>query len=72
MILKHPNELARERQSIANMTMEDAIFYRFLCPICGKSKPIAGREARGWKRGFRCAECKEKRDARIAEKRMAA
>ena len=37
--------------------MRGAMFITFLCPDCGQSKSIKGRKSRGWKAGFRCAEC---------------
>jgi predicted RNA-binding Zn-ribbon protein involved in translation (DUF1610 family) len=67
---QHPNVTAKVRETTANSKMSDSIFHRFKCPVCGVSKKIAGRESRGWKRGFRCSDCKEKRDIRIETKRM--
>lgn len=37
--------------------MPGVICIRFWCVECKASKPIPGRESRGWKKGFRCAEC---------------
>lgn len=33
----------------------------FLCPECRTIKPTKGRRARGFKAGFRCADCVAKR-----------
>ena len=43
----------------------------FKCPVCKRIMPRLGRQARGGKLGFRCFECKEKRDARIKLKSVA-
>lgn len=64
MVNQHPDVLAKGRSETAQLKMSDAIFHRFLCPVCRQSRPTAGRESRGWKKGFRCAECKEKRIAK--------
>ena len=34
---------------------------RFICPECRSSQPLKGRRSRGFKSGFRCAGCAEKR-----------
>lgn len=35
-------------------------FFSFKCPECKEFRPIKGRKSRGYKRGFRCAECVKK------------
>jgi transposase-like protein len=65
----NPNHLALARErNHRNAANPDATYCRFLCPVCKQSKQTAGRESRGWKRGFRCVDCKEARNARIAAK----
>jgi hypothetical protein len=71
MVNEHPNVLARERYETQHQKMSDSIFHRFLCPVCKTSKPTAGREMRGYKKGFRCADCKAKRNERMAAKVVA-
>ena len=52
--------------------MRGTMFLTFRCPECGKSKSIKGRKSRGWKIGFRCAECHmEKSAAKSADKNNA-
>lgn len=45
-----------------------AFHYNYRCPVCKQIKARAGRENRGGKLGYRCADCKAKRDAKISEK----
>ncbi len=46
--------------------MRGAMFITFRCPDCGQSKSIKGRKSRGWKAGFRCAECHTKKTEKSA------
>lgn len=46
--------------------MRGAMFITFRCPDCGQSKSIKGRKSRGWKAGFRCAECHKKTEKSAA------
>ena len=46
--------------------MRGALFITFRCPDCGQSKSIKGRKSRGWKSGFRCAECHTKKSEKSA------
>ena len=49
--------------------MRGTMFLTFRCPECGQSKSIRGRKSRGWKIGFRCADChKAKSAAKSADK----
>lgn len=65
----NPNYLADQRERNHSYSKNaDSTLNRFLCPVCKQSKGTAGRQARGWKKGFRCADCREARDARIAAK----
>ena len=53
--------------------MRGMMFLTFRCPGCGQSKSIKGRKSRGWKIGFRCAECHmEKSAAKSADAKTAA
>jgi predicted RNA-binding Zn-ribbon protein involved in translation (DUF1610 family) len=53
--------------------MRGMMFLTFRCPECGQSKSIKGRKSRGWKIGFRCAECHmEKSAAKSADAKTAA
>lgn len=47
----------RDTTERSSKVMAGCSFYRFLCPICGKSKPVSGRKSLGHKRGFKCADC---------------
>ena len=47
--------------------MAGCSFSSFMCPVCGKSKRVIGRVSRGYKRGFRCADCEAARIARKAK-----
>lgn len=46
--------------------MRGSMFITFRCPDCGQSKSIKGRKSRGWKAGFRCAECHTKKTEKSA------
>ena len=54
-----PAAVAKYHQSTQDnhKRMSGCSHYRFMCPDCKKSKPLQGRKERGWKMGFRCAEC---------------
>jgi tRNA(Ile2) C34 agmatinyltransferase TiaS len=53
----------RERTEKMDQTSMNHIAwnYTFKCPNCHQTKPTAGRVARGWRKGFRCADCEVKR-----------
>ena len=46
--------------------MRGVPYITFRCPDCGQSKSIKGRKSRGWKAGFRCAECHTKKTEKSA------
>lgn len=46
--------------------MRGTMFLTFRCPDCGQSKSIKGRKSRGWKIGFRCADCHTKKTEKSA------
>jgi len=46
--------------------MRGSMYITFLCPDFGQSKSIKGRKSRGWKAGFRCAECHTKKTEKSA------
>lgn len=53
--------------------MRGTMFLTFRCPEYGNSRSIKGRKSRGWKIGFRCADChKEKSAAKSADAKTAA
>ena len=69
----NPNHIAQQRErNHANSKNPDSTFHRFLCPVCKQSKSTTGRQYRGWKKGYRCADCKAAREARIAAKALSA
>lgn len=50
--------------------MRGTMFLTFRCPECGNSRSIKGSKSRGWKIGFRCAEChREKSAAKSADEK---
>lgn len=53
--------------------MRGTMFLTFRCPEYGNSRSIKGRKSRGWKIGFRCADCHvEKSAAKSADAKTAA
>ena len=54
----NPAHIEQFRDATANhQKMAGATFVTFLCPDCGKCKSVRGRKSRGYKAGFRCADC---------------
>jgi len=43
-----------------------ASYHTFMCPECGNRRPVRGRVSRGWKAGFRCADCHTKKTEKSA------
>ena len=52
-------EIYRDRTD-NHSKMAGVTFLSFKCPCCKTIKPVQGRKSRGYKIGFRCAECAEK------------
>jgi len=62
-----PGHVEQFRDATGNHEkMRGALFITFRCPDCGQSKSIKGRKSRGWKAGFRCAECHAKTEKSAA------
>ena len=70
----HPRSLDSYRQGTeSRKTMAGACFNSFFCPECKKHKSIKDRKSRGYKIGFRCADCVKRRaESRAAKQAMSA
>lgn len=47
----------REQTESTHAKMAGVSFLTFKCRQCGHVKPVRGRKSRGYKLGFKCAEC---------------
>ena len=70
----HPRSLDSYRQGTeSRKAMACSCFSSFLCPECNKHKATKGRKSRGYKIGFRCADCVKRRaESRAAKQAMSA
>lgn len=55
-----PNSVNSFRDETASGKMRGMMFYTFRCRDCKQDKSTADRKSRGYKAGYRCADCHKK------------